>query len=455
MNARQYRKGIAWAVSFALIGAVAATLLVVGAGSAAAAKTCNLTVNSENSANDSIQTAINSADPGWTVCIGAGTFPEQLSIHTAGLKISGASAATTVLAPSTYATNAYDYDNSPATPVDALILVDNTTGVTVTGLTVTAADLTSSIPIDCAVGIVGVEIQNSSATLSNAAVKDIQNPAAALGCQEQLGVYAYTGYFGTGYTPASPLTVKVLSTSVSAYGKNGITCDDPMVACTLQKDTVTGIGDTDVIAQNGIQIAYAATASLLSDTVLDNAYTGSGSTLDWYGTGYQGSGVLFYEQGAGSLIQKSTFTNNAFAIAVLGATNSKIIGNTLTNSSGYAIVVNTVPGTQTLIANNTITNTSAQGVGILVDNGTFNVSGNKIYHAQNTGANGASQVVCGTGSYLNCATTTTIATAAIQAVSESGAGPTDVSLFANTFRFDSHSLATRDVNGGSVSVDLN
>jgi len=114
--------------------------------------------------------------------------------------------------------------------------------------------------------------------------------------------------------------------------------------------------------------------------------------------------------------------------------------------------VNGVPGTTALIENNTINALATGAPGILVDNGTFNVSRNLVTHVSNGGTNGASQVVCGTGSYLTCATTLSVRTAAVQAVSEGAGGPTDVTLWANTFHFDSLSLASLAMPTGAVTV---
>jgi hypothetical protein len=443
----------AWATALVVVAAAAGLSLLFGAsGTAAASTPCNLTVHSENVANNAVQSAINSANPGWKICLGAGSFPEQLTISTHGLTLVGAGPASTFLDPPSVATTTVDWDSAgAATPLAALVLVDNTTGVTVSGLTVDATAASSSIT-SCGQDLVGVDFQNSSGTLTRATVTGVELSPSLLGCQNQLAVYVYNGWFATSYLSTQHVTIS--STTVKEYGKNGITCDDPAVTCQLNGDTVTGIGPTSATAQNGIQVAYGAVGHLLNDHVSADNYTGSGSTLDWYGNGSQATGILLYNPGSGTTVTHATVTQCPDAIAEYESTASsvQIVGNTVTAAEGYGIVVNGAPGTTALIENNTVNALATGAPGILVDNGTFNVSRNTVTHVRDTGTNGASQVVCGTGSYLSCPTTLSVPTAAIQAVSEGAGGPTSLTVWANTFHSDALSLATVAMPTGSVTV---
>jgi hypothetical protein len=130
-----------------------------------------------------------------------------------------------------------------------------------------------------------------------------------------------------------------------------------------------------------------------------------------------------------------------------------VTANTVTNFEGYAVVADGTTGSTALIANNTLNAGATGAPAVLVDNGSFNVSGNKISHVSWSGTQGASQVVCGTGSYLSCgASTLSVKTAAIQAVSEGAGGPTDLTLFHNRFVMDRLSLATLSMPTGAVTV---
>src|SRR5579871_1409722 len=58
------------------------------AHSAAWSNHCTVTVSGENASTNAIQSAIN-ANPGGTICVAAGTYPEQLSITTSGTQLIG------------------------------------------------------------------------------------------------------------------------------------------------------------------------------------------------------------------------------------------------------------------------------------------------------------------------------------------------------------------------------
>jgi hypothetical protein len=443
----------AWATALVIVVAVAGVSLLLGtSGTASAGTPCNLTVNTENLAHNAVQTAINSANPGWKICLGAGSFPEQLTIATSGLTLVGAGPASTVIDPASVNATTVDWDSTlPHIPLAAVVLVANTSGVTIAGLTVNATSAASSVT-GCSPDFVGVDFQNSSGALMRATVTGVQLPPSLLGCQNQLAVYVYNGWFAT--NTATVQHVTIASTVVSVYGKNAITCDDPGVTCALTGDTTIGIGGTSATAQNGIQIGYGAVGHLLFDHVSADNYTGSGSTLDWYGTGTQASGILLYNPGSGTTVVHSTVTQSPNAIVEFETTASsvQIVANVVVSAEGYGIVVNGAPGTTALIENNTVNMLATGAPGILVDNGTFNVSRNTVTHVRSTGTNGASQVVCGTGSYLSCPTTLSVATAAVQAVSEGVGGPTSLTLWSNFFHSNSLTLATVAMPTGSVTV---
>ncbi|MCI4332254.1 MAG: right-handed parallel beta-helix repeat-containing protein [Thermoplasmata archaeon] len=445
----------AWATALVVVVAAAGVTVLLGmSGTASATPPCNLTVNSENLAHNAVQSAINSANPGWRICVGAGSFPEQLHIATKGITLVGAGTASTSIDPASVNTTTVDWDSpSAATPLAAVVLVDNTTGVTIAGMTIDGTAASSSIG-GCSPDFVGVDFQNSSGTLQRAVVTGIQLGPSLLGCQNQLAVYAYTGWFATHNVSTPVKHVTIGNTVVSVYGKNAITCDDPGLTCTLNADTTTGIGPTSATAQNGVQIAYGAVGHLTNTKVSGDNYTGSGSTLDWYGTGAQATGILLYDPGSGTTVVHSTVTACPDPIAEYETTASsvQIVGNSISGDEGYGIVVNGAPGTTALIENNTVNQAATGAPGILVDNGTFNVSRNTVTHVQSGGTNGGSQVVCGTGSYLSCPSTLSIATAAVQAVSEGIGGPTSLTLWDNTFHFDSLTLATVAMPTGSVTV---
>ncbi len=403
--------------------------------------------------------------PGQTVCVGPGTYPEQLTISKP-VRLVGAGSTQTILEPTSVTFNTVDWDSANGgsssvpcgsdlcVPLAAVILVENTTGgptngVTVQNLEVNGAAGSSSIA--CGDDYVGVDFQDSGGTLKGATVSDVASPISSFGCQEVSGaVYAYNGYYFTGLTPSPSIAVTVAHITVTGYQKNGITCDDPGETCTLTGDTVVGIGPTTLTAQNGIQVAYGAVGHMTSDIVENNAYTGSNSGLDWDGTGYQASGILLYQAGAGTSILRSTLRSDAIGIAAVGDVSDTIQGNTVVDSSAYGIVENGVPGTTATIVNNAIRNPEYMAVGILVDNGTFHLAHNSIFWALTTGSQGASQPVTGPGTFYPTSPVASVTTAAIQAVSEGG--PTVVTIVGTTYYHVSAKTATLGVFGGLVTI---
>jgi hypothetical protein len=458
-NLRGVVAGIAGVVVLVAVVAAALWLAPMAAAAPVTPRTCNITVNTENVANDSVQSAINIASPGWTVCVGAGSFPEQLTISTPGLTLSGAGPTLTIFDPPSLAVTTSDWDsvtpslNASNFPVAPMILVENTSAVTLKGFAVNGSAAATTWG-GCSPGFVGVEFQNSSGKLTGAAVDSILLPPALQGCQTGLGVLAYTGFFGTGFVPSSPLKVTVSQTSVAAFDKNGITCNDPGLSCTVTADTVIGQGPTPATAQNGIQIGFGAKGIVNKDKVSATDYTGSTAVLSWYAVGFQATGILLYNAAAGTAVLHCTLTGNAMGIADVADAANQIVGNTVLNSAGYGIVVNGVPGTNEFIGNNTLKAAPGGGVGILVDNGTFNLTDNRVAGTSASGGNGASQAVCGTGAFLACTPTQSVSTAGIQAVSESSVGPTVVVLSKNEFTNDNLSLATLAVLGGAVNLQF-
>jgi len=441
------KAGPSWIVALLIVASALGGLLLL-AGPVAAGSGCTVSVSHENGADNALQTALNSAPIGATVCVGAGVFPEQIAIKTAGLHLKGAGAGRTSIDPTTGVVDAVDYDNSQF-PLVAIVQVDNVSGVTISGLTVNAGAAAASIA-GCTPGIVGVDFQNvSSGTLTNSIVRNVELSPALLGCQSQTAVYVYTGYYGTAYTPTHA-AVTISGTTITSYGKGGVVCDDPGLTCTVTGDRITGIGPTPAIASNGIQIAFGAVGLVRGDHVAGNDYTGAESTNDFYGNGWNAAGILLYQAGAGTRVQGTTDTGNQIGIVGYDDTSDTIQGNTVVNSYAYGIVEYGDVGFSAAIHGNRISNPTTGAVGILVANGTFSVFGNTISGVSDSGTQGASQAITGSGTVYPSAPPTSIATAAIQAISDGG--PTVVYQHTNTYRDDAARTATAAVFGGTVTV---
>ncbi|MGB6500228.1 MAG: right-handed parallel beta-helix repeat-containing protein [Thermoplasmata archaeon] len=445
------RTAISWVTTIVMLTAVVTGGLLLAGSAGATPVGCNIMVAGENVGNNALQSAINTAHAGQTICVGPGTYPEQITISTPNLHITGASGGRTIIDPASGTVNAVDYDSGSNFPLIAVVLVANASGVVLKDLTVNAAGAAASIA-GCSPGIVGVDFQNvSSGKLAASTIENAELSPSLLGCQSQTGVYVYTGFFETGYTPVGA-SVTVSTTTVGAYGKGGIVCDDPGLTCVLNHDAIVGIGDTPAIAQNGIQIAYGAIGSMKSDTVSGNAYDGATATNDFYGNGYASGGILLYRAGAGTTIQSCTLTNNQIGILGDDDVSDTIVGNHVTNSIAYGIAEYGSTSTVVHILNNRIGNPTTQSIGILVANGTFYVLSNTISWTTTGGTQGASQAVTGAGTVYPTAPAESIATAAVQAISDGA--PTTVFMIGNVDNHDNSRSATLAVFGGTVTVTV-
>jgi parallel beta-helix repeat protein len=129
------------------------------------------------------------------------------------------------------------------------------------------------------------------------------------------------------------------SVTVKTYDKNGITCSDPGTSCSVSGSTVTGIGATSAIAQNGVQLGFGASGSITGTTITGNSYTGGG-------TDNQATGILIFDSGATTVGHDTLSANdiNIFAGADSGAVagNWSITGNAVSGATDN--VTNGDPG---------------------------------------------------------------------------------------------------------------
>src|SRR5882757_330795 len=232
-------------------------------------------------AGDSIQTAINSANPGDTIFIENGVYNEQLSIASkTNLTIQGQSEAGVVIhAPvAPLAQNAIDAVNGRSQ--DAIIAVSNSTNVIIENLKVDGADRGN----DVAGGndFVGIAVANSTGTIDHVDVSGIRD---ALVGGELSGNQRGNAIV---ISNAAPQAFTVSNSSVENYQKTGIIARNTTI--TLTNNDIDGGGPHNVIAQNGIQLSAGSTGN-----VTGNHIHGIGFTPDTYDV----VGVLVFDSHGG------------------------------------------------------------------------------------------------------------------------------------------------------------
>jgi hypothetical protein len=277
---------------------------------------------------DTIQEAVNAAPSGSVIEICPGTYPEQVTVNSKKLTLTGTEAGTSdaavVVVPSGgMVQNASDINGNP---VAAQIFVENATGVTISSLTVDGSGNGLS---GCSPNFEGIYYQNSSGTITDDAVRNQIIPSEE-GCQTGLAINVESSSGTPGIT--------ISNNSVRNYQKNGITAAGlgtgaPGPKVSVTGNTVIGIGATPAIAQNGIQISYGATGSVTSNDVADDIY--SGAT-------YGAAGILIYAS-TGITVSNNTIESTQLAIAT-AADPTYGLANDATVSSNH------IGGTQTFDA---------------------------------------------------------------------------------------------------------
>ena len=208
-----------------------------------------------------IQRTVDIACPGETINVAAGTYPEQVSIPKP-LTILGAGQAVTVIRPTSVVANTTSL--STGDPIAPIVLVKDATAVTIDDLKVDGSGAAFNA---CSPGYVGIFYRNGSGTVDDVDVVNVVHPSA-LGCQAVIGISAQSGGAGT-----TNLTVS--ASTIHNYGKNGITCNGAATTCNVSDTSVTGRGPVGLgdAAQNGIQLGFGVTGSVIGCEVHDNNYT--------------------------------------------------------------------------------------------------------------------------------------------------------------------------------------
>jgi parallel beta-helix repeat protein len=341
-----------------------------------------------------IQLAVSSVPPGSTIKICPGTYPEQVLI-TKKLTLEGIPSAdgshdAVVITPPAggMVVNTTDQQG----PVAAQVLVQNASGaVVISNLTVDGKG--NQYNTD---DLRGICYQDASGTVKNVAVRNEVPNDTPTGIQSGQGILVET-------TNSSSASLTVTNSSVHNYNKNGIVARYAGATLTATGNYVQGNGPTDIIAQNGIELAHnGATGTIKNNTVIDNFYTpttDSASDILLFDSRENGSITVSGNILGNSNIAIALFTttpgtfgdgvtvstNKIFGTSTFDGidvcTNSNIIqGNTIFNSAESGIHLDascTGTGTGNNVAGNTILESACAGV--LTDPGTGTVGANTFF----------------------------------------------------------------------------
>src|SRR5260370_22920561 len=204
-----------------------------------------------------IQNAVDAAGPGDEIHICKGIYVEQVTIRKP-LNISADNGA--ILMPSTMQANTTSLFDGAA--IATALLVAGTTGVSISGLTVDGVNNGIS---ECAPDLIGVSFQNASGELKRMAVRNFKLAASLNGCQSGTGIFVQSGNGGVS-------KVEIRHCTVHDFQKNGITADEKGTVTIIRRNVVTGAGPASGAAQNGVQIAVVAAASILENLVTNSVW---------------------------------------------------------------------------------------------------------------------------------------------------------------------------------------
>lgn len=279
-----------------------------------------------------VQAAVDFANPGETVYVGAGVFIETVDI-TKDLTLQG-EAGTIIRAPSGNGSVDVEFTNiSGSTGIRPVIYVGNGAVVHIDSLTVDGNNVGNTN-----YGLVGIGYCNASGSITNTTITNIQN-SPANGSQHGVGIYVVN-------KDGIDRTVDISNNTINNFQKNGMALSGNGLTVNVNNNTVTGKGEINYIAQNGIQVSFGAKGSIYNNTVTGFDFTNAANPDN-----NASAGILVYQPGGDVLVHGNTISNSDNGIYVYDATNTSISSNTLRNNL-YGIVLYDVSNTN--LSNNVL-----------------------------------------------------------------------------------------------------
>jgi hypothetical protein len=253
---------------------------------------------------------INKAVAGDRVELLPGIYVEQVEIAK-NLKLDGAGAGETVIqSPASltaYFTTPGPNNNYP------VVYVHGASDVDIQDLTVDGMNRGSAN-----YRFVGVAFLNAGGSVTNAEVLNVMDSAFS-GAQHGVGVYAYNDIVGL-------YDIDMTDVLVDGYQKTGVALMGDGLTVDLTRVTTVGEGDTNLNAQNGIQVSNGAGGALHDCDVSGNSYTGGGWTA---------SGILPC-YGTDLAIDGATLDGNQTSVYFIDMDGS-LDGSAVTNPKGDAL----------------------------------------------------------------------------------------------------------------------
>lgn len=309
----------------------------------------NYNVCSSGCEFDNIQDSINAANAGNTANVGPGTYTEQLTISK-NITLVGSGVNFTII-------------QAPAA------LTGNQNIISISGSSVNAdiSKFTIQGPVNGLGSGISVQ-QGAFANIHNNQILNISdNPMT--GAQHGWGIIVGASQFRvSNYQPYFPLATSFASATIqnnviSGYQKNGIIISNTSSNALINGNVITGVGVTDLIAQNGIVVEDGANATVASNIISNNLCDHSSCGPDPISQNQDG-GILILNSPPGLIVSSNTFFNNDMGIFSSG--NMPIIQNNNLTANKYEGIVlssfNLMNANGTLITGNKIVNNGNYGI---------------------------------------------------------------------------------------------
>lgn len=263
---------------------------------------------------ESIQEAVDAADPGTQIVVCAGTYDEQVTIGPGkdDIELGGLGSRDNVViqAPETM-----------EEPGD-IVTVDEATNVTIGNFTISGPlpdSLFCSLELRSGVRIKG----GGSASIVGNHITEIRSESESLrGCQNGFAVAV-----GRQFEEETG-TAAITNNLIDAFQKGGLYADGPGTQATMSNNEISGDGPNESIAQNGIQVSRDAVGKVSRNRVFDNVYTGPA------GPG-QASGIILFQSGSGLTVTGNTVERNDNNIGLFDTDDIRVNSNNANDAAFY------------------------------------------------------------------------------------------------------------------------